>query len=156
MCFITHHCTFSASTLLDGRQEKQKACGNWVIRCWCGYLSGARCRLFAYGPADATGSKNPLLLTSYIQTGFYLSYRLIQVVLEKRPLNGCSSNSSLANSNQLEQRHRKAESKLHSKHSKTISSDRTDKPREKRTNKTGHISDKVQRYGESCRSVYLT
>ena len=21
---------------------------------WCGYLSGARCRLFAYGPADAT------------------------------------------------------------------------------------------------------
>jgi len=22
--------------------------------CWCGYLSGARCRLFEYGPADAT------------------------------------------------------------------------------------------------------
>ena len=105
--------------------------------------------MFAYGPADATGSKNPLLLTSY-RSYPDLTYRLIQVVLEKRPLNGCSSNSSLANSNQLEQRHRKAESKLHSKHSKTISSDRTDKPRQKRTNKTGHISDKVQRYGESC------
>ena len=26
---------------------------NWVVGCWCGYLSGARCRL-AYGPADAT------------------------------------------------------------------------------------------------------
>ena len=26
---------------------------NWVVWCWCGYLSGARCRL-AYGPADAT------------------------------------------------------------------------------------------------------
>ena len=25
---------------------------NWVVRCWHGYLSGARCRL-AYGPADA-------------------------------------------------------------------------------------------------------
>jgi len=25
-----------------------------VMSCWCGYLSGARCRLFAYGPADAT------------------------------------------------------------------------------------------------------
>ena len=24
------------------------------MRCWCGYPSGARCRLFAYGPADAT------------------------------------------------------------------------------------------------------
>ena len=30
----------------------------WVMRCWCGYLSGARCRLFAYGPADATASQN--------------------------------------------------------------------------------------------------
>ena len=26
--------------------------------CWCGYLSGARCRLFAYGPADATHPYN--------------------------------------------------------------------------------------------------
>ena len=26
---------------------------NWVVVCWCGYLSGTRCRL-AYGPADAT------------------------------------------------------------------------------------------------------
>ena len=25
-----------------------------MMRCWCGYLSGVRCRLFAYGPADAT------------------------------------------------------------------------------------------------------
>ena len=24
------------------------------MRCWCGYLSAMRCRLFAYGPADAT------------------------------------------------------------------------------------------------------
>ena len=33
---------------------------NWVMRSWCGYLSGARCRLFAYGPADATASQNLL------------------------------------------------------------------------------------------------
>jgi len=26
---------------------------NWVVGCWCGYLSGVRCK-FAYGPADAT------------------------------------------------------------------------------------------------------
>ena len=34
-------------------------CKNWVMRHWCGYLSGARCRFFAYGPADATASQNP-------------------------------------------------------------------------------------------------
>ena len=33
---------------------------NWVVGCWHGYLSGARCRL-AYGPADATAT-NCLLL----------------------------------------------------------------------------------------------
>ena len=41
---------FSALTLLVGRQEGHPACKNWVVGCWCCYLSGARCRL-AYGPA---------------------------------------------------------------------------------------------------------
>jgi len=40
---------------------------NWVVRCWHGYLSGARCRL-AYGPADATAS-----CFSKIQIGFAFS-----------------------------------------------------------------------------------
>jgi len=34
---------------------------HWVVRCWRGYLSGARCRL-AYGPADATATHCLLLL----------------------------------------------------------------------------------------------
>jgi len=33
---------------------------NWVVRCWYGYLAGARCRL-AYGPADATATHCLLL-----------------------------------------------------------------------------------------------
>jgi len=41
---------FSALTLLVGRQEEHLACENWVL----GYLPGTMCRLFAYGPADAT------------------------------------------------------------------------------------------------------
>jgi len=45
------------------------------------FLSVARCRLFAYGPADAAASRNPI-----ISLPFW--YRLTQVVLEKRPLNG--------------------------------------------------------------------
>jgi len=39
---------FSALTLLVGRQEEHLAYKNWVMSCWCGYLSGPRCRLFAY------------------------------------------------------------------------------------------------------------
>ena len=48
---------FSALTLLVGLQEGHPA---WVVGCWRGYLSGARCRL-AYGPADATATHCLLL-----------------------------------------------------------------------------------------------
>jgi len=54
---VTSAFAFSALTLLVGRQEGHPACKNRVVGCWCGYLSGARCRL-AYGPADV-----PLPLT---------------------------------------------------------------------------------------------
>jgi len=33
----------------------------WVVGCWRGYLSGARCRLAYYGPADATATHCLLL-----------------------------------------------------------------------------------------------
>ena len=51
---------FSALTLLVGRQEEHPTCKKRVVRCWHGYLSGARCRL-AYGPADATATHCLLL-----------------------------------------------------------------------------------------------
>jgi len=61
------------------------------MRCWCGYLSGARCILFAYGPADVTASQTPSSLASFkFRLVLPFWYRLTQVVLEKRPLNGCS------------------------------------------------------------------
>jgi len=47
---------FSALTLSVGWHEGHLVCKiAWVVWCWSGYLSGARCRL-AYGPADATTS----------------------------------------------------------------------------------------------------
>jgi len=52
---------YSALTLLVGRHDEHPASKNWVMRCWCGYLSGARCRLFAYGPTNATASANPVI-----------------------------------------------------------------------------------------------
>ena len=56
-----HCCTFSALTLLNGCQEEHPACKKWMMRCWCGYLSGVRWTLFAYGPADTTASQNPII-----------------------------------------------------------------------------------------------
>jgi len=93
--YLYSRCAFSELTLLVGRQEEYPACKNWVIRCWCGYLSVVRCRFFAYGPADATASQTPSSLASQksrLVLPFW--YRLCHVVLEKRPLNGCSSSSS--------------------------------------------------------------
>ena len=51
------------------------ACRNWVMMCCCGYLSGAICRLFAYGPADATLFRKPTIsCIVYIQIGFTFQY----------------------------------------------------------------------------------
>jgi len=51
---------FSALMLLAGWQEGHLACKNWVLRHWYGYLSGARCKWFAYVPADATATPSSL------------------------------------------------------------------------------------------------
>ena len=64
---------FSALTLLAGRQEEHSACKNWVMRCWCGCVSGTRCRLFAYGPADTIASQKKDLLPHLKPDWFYLS-----------------------------------------------------------------------------------
>jgi len=43
-------------------------------RCWCGCLSGVRCRLFAYGPADAAAIPKPHHLLPHLNPDwFYLS-----------------------------------------------------------------------------------
>ena len=51
---------FGALTLLVWRQEGHPVCKNWVVRCWHGYLSGARYKWFAYGPADATATPSSI------------------------------------------------------------------------------------------------
>ena len=45
--------------------NNEKKTKNWVVECWHGYLSGARCR-FAYGPADAATALH------YLWDWFYL------------------------------------------------------------------------------------
>ena len=62
------------------------------MRCWCGYLSGARCS-FAYGPADQCCciTKPNHLVSLKSRPVLPFCYRFIQVVLEKRPLNECST-----------------------------------------------------------------
>ena len=69
--------------------ERAPSLQNWVMRCRCVYLSRVRCRLFAYGPADAASILKPHHLLPHLNADWF--YRLTQVVLEKRPLNECSS-----------------------------------------------------------------
>jgi len=72
-------CAFSALMLLVRQQEGHPACQNWVVRYWSGYLSGARCKWFAYGPADATATSSSL---APVKSG---------MVCLCQPFNGCSS-----------------------------------------------------------------
>ena len=52
---LIHIChAFSALTLLVEHQEEHPVCRNWLMRCWCGYLSGVKCRLFACRPCCPT------------------------------------------------------------------------------------------------------
>ena len=84
---------FSALTLLVGHQEEHPACKHWVMRWGVGVVicleRGADClhvvSLFHCIP-------KPHHLLSHLNMYWLLScwYRLTQVVLEKRPLNGCS------------------------------------------------------------------
>jgi len=77
---------FSALTLLVGWHEGHLACKNWVVRYWRGYLSGARCKWFAYGPADVTVTPSSLALVKsrmVYRSGASLC-QLPQVVPEKK------------------------------------------------------------------------
>ena len=66
--------TWNIDRLVVGRQEEHPTCKNWVMRCWCGYMSGIRCRLFACGPGDATAVPKPrYLLPHFNLDWFYLS-----------------------------------------------------------------------------------
>ena len=59
---------------------------NWVVGCWHGYLSGARCRV-AHDPADATATH--CLLLQQIQIGFTFLVPAHLGSPRKGPLNGC-------------------------------------------------------------------
>jgi len=81
---------FGVLTLLVAHQEEHRACRNWVLRCGCGYLSQATCRLFAYGPADATAFPKPRrILPNLNRDWFYLSGTGLL-----RLLNECSGSTS--------------------------------------------------------------
>jgi len=82
-CLLCRHFYFTALILLVGHQEEHPACKNWVMRCRCGYLSGVRCRLFAYGQLMPLPSRNSSPLT-YFKSTLVLPfwYRLTQVLEE--------------------------------------------------------------------------
>ena len=83
--FTRYNGSFSALTLLIGRQEGHPDCKNWVVRCWCSFLPGARCKWFAYGPADATATPSSLASLRSRMLDFF-GVDLPRLSLEKRPL----------------------------------------------------------------------
>jgi len=85
LCTVLWH-AFSALTLLVGRQEGHPACKNWVVGCWHGYLSGARCRLVCHWWCHCH-SLSLAPVKSRLVLPFW--YRLTWVVLDKGPLSGC-------------------------------------------------------------------
>jgi len=77
--------------LLVGQQEGHPAYKNWVMRCWCRYLSGARCKLSVYGPADGTANHRMLLHWNPGWLTFLVP--AYSGCPGKRLLNGCNINS---------------------------------------------------------------
>ena len=82
-------CAFSVLTLFVGWQEGHPSCKKYgVMGCWRGYLSGVRCKWFAYGSADATAT--PSSLASAKARMVYLSCTgLPMLSWKKRQLNDC-------------------------------------------------------------------
>jgi len=86
---LLHHArlsgfAFSALTVVRNSIWPVK---NAVMRCWHGYLSGAKCKWFACGPSDATTTpSSPASSKSRITLPYW--HRLTHV-LEKRAQSGC-------------------------------------------------------------------
>jgi len=80
---------FSALMLIAGWQERHLACKNFVVRYWHHYLSAEVQMLCIW---SSWCHCHPIIsYSSKIQNGLPFWCRLTQVVLEKRPLNRCSS-----------------------------------------------------------------
>ena len=82
-----------ALVLLVGLLGEHPTCKNWEMRrwiVWCGYLFWLRCRFFKnmVWPSPLPSPNHIISCFINIQNGLLLWYRLIQVVPEKRHLNG--------------------------------------------------------------------
>ena len=95
----THTKSFGALTLFVGRQEKHPSCRNWTMRCRCGYLPGARCRLSAYGSADVTVITKPYHLLPRLNQYWFSGTGLPTLSWS------CSSSSSMTRNTCLQRRH---------------------------------------------------
>jgi len=78
-------CAFSALKLLVGRQEEHPACKEWwsVGMVFCLERGANSLHMVQLMPSSLASFESRLVLSFW--------YWLTQVVLEKRPLNGCSS-----------------------------------------------------------------
>ena len=92
---VSPHWAFSDLTLVVGIRKSIWPVKNWVMGCWCGYLFGAWCILFAYGPTDATAVPKPHHLLPHLNPDWFYLFGsgLPRLSWKKRQLNRCSSSS---------------------------------------------------------------
>ena len=86
---ILSACAFSALTLLVGGRKGIRPVKNWVVGCWHGYLSGARCRVQTCICSSWCHCHSLSLASVKSRLVLPFWYQLTWVVLEKGPLNGC-------------------------------------------------------------------
>jgi len=97
--------SFNALILLVGRQEGHPACKNWMVRYWHGICRQPAAMICMW---SSWCHCHPVIsCSSKIQNGLPFWCQLTQVVLEKRPLNGCSSSSSSSSSSNVSLSNRK-------------------------------------------------
>ena len=81
-CFDSWHCWL-------GSRKSIWPVKNWVMSCWCGYLSGARCKMTCICSSWWQCHTAPSSLLYWNPEWSFFWNWLTQVVVEKRPLHKC-------------------------------------------------------------------
>ena len=68
---FTHHSISTGRMLFLMPNKQCQSTKASVVECWCGYVSEAKCRLFAYGPVDATVIPKPQHLLPHLNPDLF-------------------------------------------------------------------------------------
>ena len=74
-CLPQGNCNYSLwSVLCENKWQISQCYHTWMMMCWCVFLSGAMCRLFAYSPADASAILQPRHLLLHLNPDWFTPF----------------------------------------------------------------------------------